>query len=223
MTRAGSAACTRRSRTGLTAEAAVERVQDDTRVRVQRQADPLCASGCMISTISPTGCCACSSTRRTATAGRTAATTRSSSRAPWGRPSFSTTTANAARPRAGGGRSDQPCRHRRPGARHRHGRAGRAIVVSLRENGDAIVVDGEVRRGASPPVRPNSRRPMPRRCASGPGRQAQLPALRDLPAVTRDGVRDHADDECRPARRPAASRRSRAPTASACSAPSCSS
>ena len=54
-------------------------------------------------------------------------------------------------------------------------------------------------------------------------RQEQYRLLRDKPAVTRDGQRVDAADECRPARRPAASRRSRARRASACSAPSCSS
>ena len=44
--------------TGLTAEAAVERVQNDARAKLQRQHRTLiCASGCMISTISPTACC----------------------------------------------------------------------------------------------------------------------------------------------------------------------
>ena len=40
--------------TGLTAEAAVERVQSDTRARMQRQTDRICASACTISTTSPT-------------------------------------------------------------------------------------------------------------------------------------------------------------------------
>jgi phosphotransferase system enzyme I (PtsP) len=43
-------------RNGLTSEAAVEKVQSDTRARMIHMTDPICASGCMISTISPTGC-----------------------------------------------------------------------------------------------------------------------------------------------------------------------
>ena len=41
--------------TGLTAEAGVERVQSDTRARMLRAPIRICASGCTISTISPTG------------------------------------------------------------------------------------------------------------------------------------------------------------------------
>ncbi len=40
MTAAGSGGCARRSRPGLTAEAAVERVQNDARAKLQRQTDP---------------------------------------------------------------------------------------------------------------------------------------------------------------------------------------
>ncbi len=41
--------------TGLTAEAGVERVQSDTRAHAARRPIRICASGCTISTISPTG------------------------------------------------------------------------------------------------------------------------------------------------------------------------
>jgi predicted amino acid-binding ACT domain protein len=44
--------------TGLTAEGAVERVQNDNRARMQRTPIPICASACTISTIWRTGCCA---------------------------------------------------------------------------------------------------------------------------------------------------------------------
>jgi phosphotransferase system enzyme I (PtsP) len=43
-------------RNGLTCEAAVEKVQSDTRARMIHMTDPICASGCTISTISPTAC-----------------------------------------------------------------------------------------------------------------------------------------------------------------------
>ena len=42
-------------------------------------------------------------------------------------------------------------------------------VVSLVENGDAIIVDGDRRRGPSAPAGRRRSRPMPRRCASAPG------------------------------------------------------
>jgi len=54
-------------------------------------------------------------------------------------------------------------------------------------------------------------------------RQEQYRKLRDLPSVTKDGVRGRAPSQCRPADRSAASLTRRARTGSACSAPNCSS
>jgi len=48
----------RRGAHWLTAEAAVERVQDETRLRVQRLGDPILRERRMISTIWRGGCCA---------------------------------------------------------------------------------------------------------------------------------------------------------------------
>ena len=65
MTAAGCAGCARRSTPGLTAEAAVERVQNDARATCSARPIPICASGCTISTTSPTGCCTSSPARAT--------------------------------------------------------------------------------------------------------------------------------------------------------------
>ncbi len=46
-------------RNGLTAEAAVERVQNDTRARSSGRPIPTSRTACTTSTISPTGCCVC--------------------------------------------------------------------------------------------------------------------------------------------------------------------
>ena len=52
---------------------------------------------------------------------------------------------------------------------------------------------------------PRSSRPSRKSARCARQAQARFAAIRDLPAVTRDGVRDPADDECRPGIRHAAS------------------
>ena len=90
------------------------------------------------------------------------------------------------------------------------------------EPGDAIIVDGttgDVHVRPPPDVEAAYREKARLRAR----RQEQYHRLRDVPAVTRDGVADRPPHERRPARRPAASRGDRARARSACSAPSCSS
>jgi hypothetical protein len=80
---------------GLTAEAAIERVQQRTRMRMRQIDDPLLQTGCTIWRISPTGCCASSraswARRRSLDCGRM----RSSSRAISARRSCSNMTGGA--------------------------------------------------------------------------------------------------------------------------------
>ena len=127
-----------------------------------------------------------------------------------------------ARPRAGGGRADEPRRHRRAGARHPGRRRGRERRRRSSSTGDAIIVDGgagEVqirpqrrRRGrlcreGAPPRPPAGAVPQAaRRAGRHQGRRARS-ACTSMPACS---------STCRICTR-------RAPTASACSAPSCSS
>ena len=88
-----------------------------------------------------------------------------------------------------------------------------------RRSGDPNVVEsvGEVDLSAPPRNRGRLYRQGPLRAR----RAASIRELRDRPARPRRPA-DRADDQCRPADRPAA-RRGRAAPASACSAPSCSS
>ncbi len=82
-------------RNGLSAEAAVEKVQSDMRARCSASRTRSCATGCTISTTLPTGCSASSWARTTGRPTVRCRRTRSSSRARWERRSSWTTGANA--------------------------------------------------------------------------------------------------------------------------------
>ena len=77
-------------------------------------------------------------------------------------------------------------------------------VVSLVENGDAIIVDGIAGEVHIRPAR-DVEAAYAEKVRFRAKRQEQYRLLRDLPAVTRDGHRVNADDECRAAGRFAAS------------------
>ena len=188
--RLGAPRCARRSRNGLTAEAAVERVQSDTRARMQRadRPDPARAAARSRRSRQP----APAPPHRRRPHGRRRRRCRENAiivaRTMGPAALLDYDRDAAARPRARGGRADQPCRHRRPRARHRRRRRGRERR-RLVENGDAIIVDGgagevhirppaDVEAAYAEKVRFRARR------------QEQYQALRDQPAVTRDGQRD---------------------------------
>ena len=157
-------------RNGLTAEAAVEKVQSDMRARLQRQTDPFLrdrlhdfddlANRLLRVLIEQ----AARAVRR-----RNCRATRSSSPATWARPNCSTTTASASA--AWCWRRAAPTSHvdhRRPRARHRHGRPGRQR--RRRWSRTATRSSSTARPARCISGRPpTSRRPMPRRCASAPG------------------------------------------------------
>ena len=127
MTAAGCGGMREAVETGLTAEAAVERVQSDNRARMLRTPDPYLRERHARSR-RPRQPAAAHPDRpdRHRGARRAAAATPSSWPATWGRPSSSTTTAPscAALVLEEGG-AHQPCRDRRARARHPGGRAGR--------------------------------------------------------------------------------------------------
>ena len=95
-------------------------------------------------------------------------------------------------------------------------------ATSLVEPGDAIIVDG----GAGDvQIRPRAdvEAAYAEKARLRARRQEQYRKLRDVPAVTHGRGRDHPPAQCRPPRRPAASRGDGRAPASACSAPNCSS
>ena len=173
---------------GLTAEAAVERVQSDNRAKMMRQTDPYLrerlhdldelANRLLHRLVGPrhggrTGGAARQRHPRRALDG--------SGRAARLRPLA------PARPRAGGGRPDQPRRHRgaragHPGHRRRrkpdeHGGSGRRHHRRRRR-----------RPGACCGRSPTSRAPSARRPACAPGGRSSTASCATFRAVTRDGV-----------------------------------
>ena len=117
---------------------------------------------------------------------------------------------------------DVACRHR--GARHGHA-AGRQHQGHhrCRARRRLIVVDGETRRDPFAAASRKSSPPSRRGTTLLAQRVAQIAAVRDLPAVTKDGVRINLMMNAGLLDRHAASGGIRARTASACSAPNCNS
>ena len=207
---------------GLTAEAAVERVQSDNRARMLRQTDPYLrdrlhdlddlANRLLHRLVG----------RDLVARARLAAGQRHHRRplhGPGGAPRLRPLA--PARPRPGGGRADEPHRHRRPGARHPGGRRGRERHLARRAG------RRHHRR------RRRRRRPDP----AAPGRRGRL-CGEGAPARPPAGAVPRACATCRPS--PGTGSRSTcssmpgssstcpistrpAPPGSACSAPSCSS
>ena len=83
-----------------------------------------------------------------------------------------------------------------------------ANATSLVEPGDAIIVDGGGGDAQIRP-RPDVEAAYAEKARLRARRMEQYRRLREVPAVTRDGVRDHPAAQCRAPRRPAASARDR--------------
>ena len=172
--RLGAAAWRRRSSSGLTAEAAVERVQNDTRARMLRQADPYLRERLRdLDDLSDRLLRHSAGAARRPRATRAADRTPSWSPAPWARPTARLRPRAAARAGAGGGSADQPCRHRRPGAGHRRRSARRAAPSRMVDEGDPIIVDGETARCHLRPASEVVERPMRDKVRFRPRRQQQ--------------------------------------------------
>ncbi len=176
---------------GLTAEAAVERVQNATRARMLRQHDSywrerqrdlddlsdrllriLAGSGNSAMT-SPANC----------------RPIRSSLRARWGRPSCSTTTARgcaASSSRTAAARATSPSSPRRWASPPSGRPSGIDRARQRRRCRDHRRRSG---RGASAPLAAKSSPPISDKVRFRARRQKQYQALRDVPAVTKDGVR----------------------------------
>ena len=196
-------------RNGLSAEAAVEKVQSDTRARLQRQTDPflrdrlhdfddLANRLLRVLMNKPHGPSAARLPQG-----------RDHRRPHHGRRRTARLRPRAgARPGAGGGRADQPRHHRRARARHRHRRPGRRTSSRSCENGDAIIVDGDA---GEVHLRPTA----DVEAAYAEKVRFRAQAAGAVPAAARQAgghprrPARHAADECRPAGRPAASRRVR--------------
>ena len=179
-------------RSGLTAEAAVQKVAG----RHPRPHDaghrPLSARAPRtISRTSPTGCSAiCWATAR-AGARRPAGRVRSWSRAAWGRPSCWTTTAAGSRALVlEEGSPTAPCRDRRARARHSGASAAcRGSDAAGRATATPLVDRRRPRhRVRSGRATTSSRRVRRARCGRARERERLLRPLRELPAVTRDGI-----------------------------------
>ena len=195
--------------TGLTAEAAVERVQSDTRARMLRQTDPYLrerlhdlddlANRLMRQLI-----------------GRDHAPSREQL------PENAILVARSMGPAAlldydrkrlrgagaGGRRPDLACRDRRARARHRGGRRDRQRHRH-RRSGRRHHRRRHDAATCTCARRPTWRAAYAERVRLRARRQAQYRALRDKPCVTKDGETGHAAAQCRPAGRPAAYRRDR--------------
>ena len=176
-------------RNGLTAEAAVEKVQSDTRARLQRQTDPFLRD--RLHDFDDL-------------ANRLLRVLMNKAHGPSGhelprdaiivaRNMGAAELLDYDRERVRGlvleeGGADQPRDHRRPGARHRLGRAERPTWCRWSRTAMRSSSTGWPARSISG-RRPMSRRPMRKRSASGRKRQEQYRLLRDKPAMTRDGER----------------------------------
>ena len=176
--------------TGITAEAAVERVQSDTRARMLRQTDPYLRerlhdlddlANRLLRELTDARPRHGPDARGTARQRHPRGALHGAGGAARLRPHA------AARPRAGGGRRDEPRRDRRAGARHRRPSARSRTRPGSSKPGDAIIVDGvsgevqvrptgDVERAYADKVRFRARK------------QEQYRALRDKPSATRDGA-----------------------------------
>ncbi len=72
-----------------------------------------------------------------------------------------------------------------------------AGLIDLVDTGSSIIVDGGtgelfVRPSAGP-----AESPMPKRCASMRASRRSMQALRDVPAITKDGVQHQPQHQCR--------------------------
>jgi phosphotransferase system enzyme I (PtsP) len=170
-------------RTGLTAEAAVERVQDELRLRVTRMGDPF-----LRERLHDFEDLARRLQRHlTGDSGGT----RSAAKCRAGRPRDGAGGTARLRPRpphragAGRRRGHLACRHRRARDGVAAGRRMEGVVDTARA-GDPIVVDGESGEAhLRPPPEIVSVFEARAPCAQ---RVARIAAVRDLPAVTKDGV-----------------------------------
>ena len=107
---------------------------------------------------------------------------------------------------AGGRRRHQPCRHRRA----RHGHSGRRPDEGRRFHVGKRRRHHRRRRGRHASIcgrSPISRRPMPKRSGSGRGGRKLYRELRKKPSVTKDGVQVDLLMNAGPGRRPAAAGR----------------
>jgi len=168
--------------TGLTAEAAVERVQSDTRARMMRQTILTCANACTTLTIWLTACCGSSLDKTTRRRGSSFPKTRSSSRATWGPAALLDYDVRACAPRARRRRHDLARDHRSP----RLSASPRSPARKCRESGrhgDAIIVDGVSGEVQIRPAADIENPPMPKKARFRARRQAQYRALRNKPCV----------------------------------------
>ena len=194
---------------GLTAEAAVERVQSDNRARMLRQTDPYLRERLHdLDDLANRLLHRLVGRDLVAERARRCPTTPSSSPARWGRRRSSTTTARACAAsswRRAGRRATSPSSPARsaspPSARSSN-------ATSLVEPGDAIIVDGGLGEVQIRP-RPDVEAAYAEKARLRARRMEQYRRLRDVPAVTQDGVEITLQLNAGPPRRPAASRRDR--------------
>ena len=181
-------------RTGLTAEAAVERVQDETRLRVQRLGDPILRERAHDLDDLARRLLRHLTGERRQRPGDAAQCGAGGARHGAGR-ATGLRPRQAGRPCAGGGGFHQPCRHR--GALHgtAHGSLAHGIVDNARP-GDAVAVDGETGevhlRPAAEIVKAFEPEGRAARPGPGPFRRRARPAGGDPRRCAHP-----ADDECR--------------------------
>ncbi len=96
--------------------------------------------------------------------------------------------AQAARPGARGRRAVEPCRHRRARARRRRRSALVPNIIDLVETGRRDHRRRLDRRRACAPAAGRAEPPMPKRRGCARAGRSNTRRLRDVPAVTRDGV-----------------------------------
>ena len=194
---------------GLTAEAAVERVQSDNRARMLRQTDPYLRdrlhdlddlANRLLHRLVGRDLVAAKRAR--------CPRTPSSSRAPWVRRRSSTTTARACAAscsKKAGRRATSPSSPARSASRRsaKSRTPPRSWSRATPSSSTATTGDVQIRPSAEVEAAYAEKARLRAR------RQEQYRQLRDVPAVTRDGVADHPAAQCRPARRPAASGRDR--------------
>ena len=192
--------------TGLTAEAAVERVQSDTRARMLRATDPYLRERLhdLDELVEPADAPAARPGLRAAA--RPAAGERGHRRALDGAGGAARIRPQApARPGAGGRRAQLARRDRRARARHSPRSARSPMPPASPIRAMPIIVDGATGDVHVRPS-PDMEAAYVERVRLRARRQLQYLALRDKPCVTKDGEHDHADAQCRPRGRPAAYR-----------------
>ncbi len=201
-------------RNGLTAEAAAEKVQSDTRAQMLRSTDPYLrerlhdlddlANRLMRELIGrPHQLTAEELPKDAIIVARN-----------MGAASSSIMTASASAASCSKRAPDEPRHHRRPRAGAADGRPV-PTVVSLVEPGDAIIVDGEAGDVQLRP-RPDVEKAYAEKVRFRARRQAQYRRLRSKPAITRDGHTRLSAPQCRPSGRHARISRNPARRASAC-------